>query len=646
MGERLLKLLLIDDDPVFRLGLRIWLEQFSDLQVVAEADTGRTALQTVAELQGIADSDRVALSQVGDRAQKSGQSQSLDLVILDLGLGRAAQGLSVKDSAPSTGLQLCQALKHQYPQLPVLLLSSPQEPVIVAAALQAGVEGYCPKGTAVAELVTAIRQVATGQNYWDPAIAASVTAHAPDATSPVLRAATSVSLVGPFAQLRRNLQASSLTQIETALAEVNAQLKNPALSVLERAILAGRWRELRASRWLVNQLLATPAPTQVTSPPGSISASPQRQRGDRDLPAHRTSNRLKPPGGGSSSTMRTGDESELALTDSASISGALTLQARLFEATASKLDSSLRNLTDTPLELDILREEKKRELLGLILRKLEEILEELRFSQVQPGQIPAKADAIARDLWVAATTDFFGKYYTLRIGARDLELVNILLQDAAIVQIAILNRISLIAELIAYLLFETPLVIDNATYEANSPEAVDRANALLHNLLIQVANGVIQPLLNRFADVEVIKQSFYDRRLISTRDIERFRNSLSWKYRSENYFSEPKAIFESKFWLFVIEGRGIAKIAIYAPRNQELAQLSGLPLIVTIALETRDAIAPRVRSAIAFVGSGIVYLLTEVIGRAIGLVGRGILKGIGGAWQDTKFGKNGERPKQ
>ena len=153
--------------------------------------------------------------------------------------------------------------------------------------------------------------------------------------------------------------------------------------------------------------------------------------------------------------------------------------------------------------------------------------------------------------------------------------------------------------------------------------------------------GIVQPLLNNFADVEEIKQKFYDGKLISTREIERFRNDLSWKYRWNSYFVEPKAIFESQYWLFVLSDRGIGRISIYAPRNQELAELAGWQLAFTLVLETRDAIAPRVRAVIALLGTGVVYLLTQVIGRGIGLIGRGVIQGIGNSLQDNKFRKNG-----
>jgi len=325
----------------------------------------------------------------------------------------------------------------------------------------------------------------------------------------------------------------------------------------------------------------------------------------------------------------------------------------------------LVNLTGVPLEIDILRSTKKLELLSSILRKLKDLLEELRLGQVQLTQLSEKMPALLRDLWSATIIDFFGKYYTLpapetqffessqpnlkwresqgkiSVAGNGLEVVPVLLEDADAVAAEILGKIPIALDLFAHLLFEIPLTVDNISCLPGSPPAMQRAEALLENLAIQVASGVMQPLLNNFAYVEEIKQRFYDSKLISTREIERFRNNLSWKYRWDSYFVEPKAIFESRFWLYVLGERGIQRISIYAPRNQELAQLSGWQLALTLVLEARDAIAPRVRAIISLLGTGVVYVLTQVIGRGIGLIGRGVIQGIGNSLQNGKFGKNG-----
>lgn len=588
MSDRTLKLLLIDPDLIFRTGLRVVLEQFSELQVAGEAQNAGDALQILAS--GIATS-----------AIAPTTSLRVDLVVLeDLGGSQPSQ----------SGLQ-CKQLKTRYPNLPVLLLTSVQDRSYLEAARQAGVDGYCFKRAPVSELVAAIRQVAVGRFYWQSF------PYRPLPLSPVNYS---------LDKIRNYLRLSGLQQIDASLAEVTAQLQIPGLPLLEQALLAGQRRELLASRWLVNQLLA-PLVSQRTRSVYSTQTAPELLFS------------LNTPRVQDNSGQTTGVP--LANLDSSQV---INIQsAALFKSTLEKLEFSLENLTTVPLEIDIFREEKKREVLCLILQKIENVLNQLRFSQVQLSQLLDMQPVVMRDLWQAAVTDFFGRYSTLQVGDRNLEIVNLLLQDAPVVQTAILDEVPLVVELFSHLLFQTPLIVDNVSYAASSPEAMERAESLLHNLLIQLANGVVQPLLNRLADVEEIKQSFYDRRWISNREIERFRNNLSWKYRLINYISEPKAIFESRYELFVLASRGIAKISIYAPRSQDLAQLSGIRLAVTLVLETRDAIAPRLRAGVTFLGAGVVYILTQVIGRAIGLIGRGILQGIGGS--PDKLGRNKERTK-
>lgn len=566
--NRLLQLILIEADPVLRLGLLTGLSRFADLQVAVEAETGASALRTLA-----------------DRMRSSA---SIDVILLDLENAGSFQS--------RLDLDLLRQLKTQYPNLPILLIGSLPD-AIALEAMQIGVEGYCARGSSIADLATAIRQVAAGQTYWDLERLQSLTIVTPTERS-----------FNPLREARQALRSSSLQQIEAALIELDNQLRSSGLSLLGKAILTGQRRELKAARWVVKRVLSS---SDSASEPARIL--PPLDEPLRSLPS---SSQLVP--------------------DSPPQMTAKDLQAILFDGISAKLQSSLENLTNSPLEIDIFRAERKRELFYIILRQIEASLEELRFSQIQPHQLVEKQSVILRDLWQSISLDFFGRYYTLRVRNQDIEVVTALLQDEKTVQTAILDKIPAVIELYAHLLFRTALTIDNTDYLIGSADAIARATDLLENLTIQLANAVVQPLLNRFSDLEAIKQSFYDRRLLSTRDIERFRNDLSWKYRVDRYVSEPTAIFESRYSLFVFTHQGIVRIFIYAPRRHELEQLAGVRLAVTLALETRDAISPRLRSAIAFLGSGIVYLLTDVIGRGLGLIGRGIVKGIGNAWQDSR----------
>lgn len=568
MSDRPSQLILIDDDPIFRLGLRTALESCSDLQIMAEADTVSHALLILAE---------------------RGNLAPVKLVILEISIGTSI-------------LECCQPLKQAYPQLLILLFSARIPPAELINLQELGIAGYCPKGTSITELIGVIQQLLAGSYHWQSELTVS---HPPISSSLIFR-----------------IRQSGLQQIEKSLAEVEQLLGNPQITALDTIVWSGQRRELLAARWLVRKLLP-------------VKSRRKSQFLTKNSPTNFISQQLS----SNSQIIAVSETNIIQSLDPKIITNSL------FDRVSEKLQFNLVNLTNSPLEIDILPEAKKRELLYLVVRQLENILDELRFSQIHPDYLSQKLPTILQDLWQAVILEFFGKYYTVSIKNQQFEVVNILLQDWAIVWEAVFKKVPLSGDLLTYLIFQTPLIIDNTSYEATSLEAMARAEVILQNLILQVANGVVQPLLNNFADVETIKQSFCDRRFLSIREMTRFRNNLSWKYRLEKYINEPKAVFESRHELLILTDSGIKKISIYSPRIQELEKLSGIQLAVTLVLETNDAIAPRLRSAATFIGSGVVYILTQIIGRGIGLIGKGIIQGIGNTFQESRFGKPSDRQK-
>lgn len=584
-----LNIFLVDEDPVFRLGLKIWLDQRSEFRVIGEAATAAATLQQLSDLQAI------ALTTLTDAGEPT-PAPSVDVVILDLGLGQGAP-----EDLP--GLQLCGEIKRQFPQIAVLLLSPQGEPVLRAAAKHMGADGFGPRGMPVRELARLIQQVTTPKG---------------GLTSGVSDVALPTKPEGIVAYLHK----SSIRQIDAAMAEIE-QAAMERLPYWYRLVLAGKYRELRAARHLIRRILPLPenAPDQLAS--------------DQFPPLHATSQVAAER----TTESRVAAGNAIAKTTSPLPVIVGDVQTRVCEAVFRKLQFPLENCSEIPLEIDILRPDKARELLYTTLRVFESLLDDLRQAQLPAGQVmdDSQTQGFLHDLWQAVTVDFFGRYYTPPINGLEQPMVGILQQDAAIVQTAILDRIPETPALLAHLLFQAPLEINGASYIATTPESLRRSQFLLENLLINVACAVMQPVLNRFANVESLKRSLYQRRILSTRDITRFRNDLSWRYRWDALVNEPKAIFESQYRLLALTPQGIQVHRIYAPRQEELAALSGAQYVTTLALEARDAIAPRLRTALSLVGSGVVFVLTELIGRGIGLVGRGIAKGIGNAWQESRL---------
>ncbi|MDY7019854.1 MAG: DUF3685 domain-containing protein [Cyanobacteriota bacterium] len=612
MTTKTVRLLLIDDDPIFRMGLRTACQAYPDIEVIAEAPGAEAALAIL---------NPQRLTEEGSSARTSADN-TVNVVILDLGIANLSTPKVRLSSTTDSAIAFCQHLITNYPNLAVLLLTSTQQIDRLQAAQRIGVQGYCPKGVDIEKIITAIRRIAVGEMVWND-------------LNTELEISTPVRPVGYlslFGRWRYRWGKSGLRQIDETIAEVTAQLpdtydvkRGELKAVVNWLILTGHRRELLAARWMVSHLL-----------PASVR--PQANEIEETTPA--TSN-------SPSNSLLRPEESLMVRSNSALTYQkpvlATEVKSLLFDVTFSRLQSELLNLTSSPLEIDILRVSQKRELIYLILQKFEQILEECGFSEVQVDQLPNQCQTMLLDLWEVTLTNFFGKYYTLNVRDQEVEVVLVLLRDAPIIQAVILEKIPLVPDLMAHLLFQVPLMVDNTSCAVGSPEAMYRAEAILQNLVIQLANAVIQPLLNHFADFEEVKQKYYDRRLLSTREIEKFRNDLSWKYRVEKYFGEPKEIFESSYILRVFGERGIQKIEIYSPRNTELEQLYGVQLAVTLVLETRDAVAPRIRATIAFLGSGVVYILTNVVGRGIGLIGRGIVQGIGNSLQESRVNKKNDR---
>ncbi|WP_121971092.1 DUF3685 domain-containing protein [Leptolyngbya sp. BC1307] len=650
--NRPLQLILVDEDPVFRLGLKVWLDQQDDFAVVAEAGTADEALAAV---QSRFQTYQQSLDDPALRQQESGLGPPLDLLILDLGLGA-----SNPEAIP--GLQLCQQIKTEFPNLPVLVLSAQAEPVLQAAAERMGADGYGTRGMSVRRLAQLIRQIAAGTSPGSeiptidpselPAPRRFSDARQTDRSRNQSGAQSGLTrlndIPGPLTAMRISMRLSGQQQIDQRLSEV-AIAHQRARSWLQQAILDGKKRELIAARWLISAIWQTP---QFSDASGRGAGEPgSRGAISRDVAGSASTDwiRAARQGGygqnyGDMTAARYLDRDLLVPRATAALAtSSARLQARpgdvqsvVFEEVFAKLQRPLKNISQSPLEIDILRADKKLELLYLVLRQLEDLLDDLRASQVQPGQLSMRSSQVIQDLWEAVITEFFGKYYTVRVGNVEEEVVALLSREKLIVQAQILDHIPLMTALFSHWLFQEPFTIEGASYAATTPQAIAYSEQLLENLTIQVANAVIQPMLNRLADTEPIKKSLYTSRLMSSREIERFRNDLSWRYRWDRLINEPKAIFESRHRLYVLTPAGIGTTSIYAPRRAELDRLSGLPLVVTLSMETRDAISPRLRTAIALFGSSVVYVLTEVLGRGIGLVGRGIFQGMGSAWQGSK----------
>ena len=130
----MIRVLLVDDHAVVRMGFRLLLQSVADMSVIAEAESGEAACQLYIE-------------------------HNPDVVVMDL----AMPGMG--------GLEALRRIRAREPHAKVLALSAHDDPMHARRALQEGALGFLSKRSAPEALLEAVGIVAAGRRYIDPALA-------------------------------------------------------------------------------------------------------------------------------------------------------------------------------------------------------------------------------------------------------------------------------------------------------------------------------------------------------------------------------------------------------------------------------------------------------------------------------------------
>lgn len=131
-----IKIVLIDDHPLFREGVAYILRSEPDLEVVGQGENLDQALQLVAD-------------------------NKPDIILLDI-------------SIPGGGIRAAENISTLYPQTKIIMLTASSDDDDLVAALKGGARGYILKGVAARELIGIVHSVWAGEGYVTPSLAATL----------------------------------------------------------------------------------------------------------------------------------------------------------------------------------------------------------------------------------------------------------------------------------------------------------------------------------------------------------------------------------------------------------------------------------------------------------------------------------------
>ena len=402
------------------------------------------------------------------------------------------------------------------------------------------------------------------------------------------------------------LLVSGLQQISQDLQMIEALLTPPPADPLLRFLLEGRRRELTAARSL---LLWIWGPLQL----GLQDAVPLTTSHDRSAPVDSASANSAP-------------------VNSASV--AITLRERnaiaVWGAIRSRLDGSvqagLTNATGGLLALEGLNAERRRQLLLALLQQLDLVLARLRGSDGDPVQSGAWAE-LQPELRRQALTAMAGSYVRLPREGTLLPVAESLLGEADFSSVD--GELPDPSRMLTPLLVDQPVLVNGQLLPADDPRALLQLETLVSNWLVRTAELISAELLDACGTWPELRRYLLGERYLATRELERLRNQLNTQWRWEAWIERPVQLYESRRVLFQLRQGRIEPLQLTEPRDQELNQLGWWQRQVALLLETRDALAPQVQALVQRIGDLAVVLLTQVVGRAIGLIGRGIAQGMG-----------------
>ncbi len=391
------------------------------------------------------------------------------------------------------------------------------------------------------------------------------------------------------------LLTSGLSQINKDLHRIDHMIGKKSINAFYLFILLGRRRELLTAKRLINWIWG---PLEV------LIESPIKNSANNKNLINKYSTDI---------TIKNSSSNEL--------------WKVIYKRIKERLQDDLINSTDELAALFSLNKSKRSNLLNTLLQEFSIIINKLDSKYNREKGFEENLQSITPELRANTLRNFIDSYDRLQKNGVDVFISDFLVHNA---ELGLLDdELPSIALIIDPILNNKPILIDGEYLAIEDPRSIIQLETFILNWIFRTAEIVSEEIISSCSEWPELRKYFLNKELFSTRELERQRNHINTNNQLQNLFKKPVRLYESKRLYYTVKNNKIEKIIILEPRDDELKKLDWAQRQIAFIIELRDALAPQVQAIIQYLGDLIVLILTKVVGRSIGLIGRGIAQGMG-----------------
>ncbi len=389
------------------------------------------------------------------------------------------------------------------------------------------------------------------------------------------------------------LLTSGLSQINKDLSTIDLMIEKKSISTLYLLILMGRRRELLTAKRLILWLWG---PLEV------LIDYPEKSKNTNIINKYSTDITIK------NSSIK-------------------EIWKVIYNRVNERLHNDLTNSTDDLVGLFSLNNINRINLLKTLLHEFSIVVNKLDSNIEKEKGFEFNLKLISSELRANTLRNFIDSYDLLQKNGVEISISEFLVNNSELgTHDDELPSIDLIIDPI---LNNKPILIDGYYLPIDDPRSVIQLEMFILNWIFRTAELISEEIISSCSEWPELRKYFLNKELISTRELERKRNNINARNQIQDIFKKPVRLYESKRLYYTINNNIIEKIIILEPRDDELKKLDWIQRQIAFTVELRDALSPQLQAIIQYFGDLIVLILTKVVGRSIGLIGRGIAQGMG-----------------